>query len=110
MQRGGDSIHITLFAASFKITTFLIIASFFYDFSYVHSHILYLRFLEGGIFCCSILLIDHSFSARNRSASNAAMQPVPAALIACLYFGSATSPAAKTPGILVAVLCGCVFK
>ncbi len=29
--------------------------------------------------------------------SRAAIQPVPAAVIACLYFLSATSPAANTP-------------
>src|SRR2546427_866232 len=42
-------------------------------------------------------------SARNRSASIAALHPSAAAVIACLYLWSRTSPAAKTPGTLVSV-------
>ncbi len=34
------------------------------------------------------------------------MQPVPAAVMACRYWWSATSPAANTPGMEVAVLPG----
>ena len=37
---------------------------------------------------------------RYRSASIAALQPDAAAVIACLYRGSATSPAANTPSML----------
>lgn len=37
------------------------------------------------------------------------MQPVPAEVIACLYFLSATSPAANTHSILVAVWTGVFF-
>ena len=40
---------------------------------------------------------------RYRSASIAALQPDAAAVIACLYRGSATSPAANTPSMLVCV-------
>ena len=42
---------------------------------------------------------------RYRSASIAALQPDAAAVIACLYRGSATSPAANTPSMLVSVVC-----
>ena len=42
-------------------------------------------------------------SARKRSASRAAMQPIPAAVTACRYTSSVTSPAANTPGTLVRV-------
>src|SRR5207247_2552236 len=42
-------------------------------------------------------------SAKNRSASMAAMHPSAAAVTACLYLWSRTSPAAKTPGTLVSV-------
>ena len=48
--------------------------------------------------------------SRNRSASSAAMQPSPAAVTAWRYTSSATSPAAKTPGMLVAVEPGTVFR
>lgn len=41
---------------------------------------------------------------RYRSASIAALQPDAAAVIACLYRGSATSPAANTPSMLVSVV------
>ena len=51
----------------------------------------------------SLLAFHLSLSSRNRSASIAAMQPVPAAVTACRYFESCTSPAAKTPGTLVTV-------
>ena len=47
-------------------------------------------------------------ASRNRSASIADMQPVPAAVIAWRYVGSCTSPQANTPGMLVAVERGCV--
>lgn len=49
-----------------------------------------------------------SRSERNRSASSAAMQPIPAEVTACRYTGSAMSPAAKTPGIEVSALPGLV--
>ena len=48
-------------------------------------------------------------SASQRSASSAAMQPRPAAVTAWRYLSSATSPAAKTPSILVAVESGAVL-
>src|SRR6202012_195096 len=47
-------------------------------------------------------------SARKRSASSAAMQPRPAAVTACRYTSSATSPAANSPGTEVAVEFGAV--
>lgn len=47
-------------------------------------------------FLAAIILSDSS-SAKNRSASNAAMQPLPAEVTACRHFLSWTSPAAKTP-------------
>ena len=37
------------------------------------------------------------------SASRAAIQPMPAAVTACLYLSSVTSPAAKTPSMFVLV-------
>ena len=40
-------------------------------------------------------------SLRNFSACSAAAQPIPAAVTACLYTRSATSPAMKTPGTLL---------
>ena len=43
----------------------------------------------------------YSNSVRYFSASKAAIQPEPAEVIACLYLESWTSPAAKTPGMLV---------
>ncbi len=46
--------------------------------------------------------------ASQRSASKAAMQPMPAAVIAWRQMSSVTSPAAKTPGMLVAVESGAV--
>ena len=49
-------------------------------------------------------------STRNRSASIAAMQPVPAAVTACRYIASCTSPQAKTPSTLVRVLPGTVLR
>lgn len=51
-----------------------------------------------------------SSADRNRSASRAAMQPDPAAVTACRYTRSWTSPAAKTPGTLVAVEPGRVTR
>src|SRR5262249_16149142 len=45
-------------------------------------------------------------AAMNLSASSAAMQPMPAAVTACRKTRSLTSPAAKTPGMLVAVESG----
>jgi len=45
--------------------------------------------------------LNHSSSPSHFSASIAAMQPEPAAVIACLNLLSCTSPAAKTPEILV---------
>ena len=55
------------------------------------------------------LTTDHWFcqcpcSSRNFSASRAAMHPVPAAVIACRYRRSCTSPHAYTPGIRVNTL------
>ena len=44
------------------------------------------------------------------SASSAAIQPIPAAVTACLKVLSLTSPAAYTPGILVSVKSGLVNK
>ena len=52
-----------------------------------------------------ILYDDKCFSA-----SSAAIQPIPAALTACLKILSLTSPAAKTPGIFVSVESGFVVK
>jgi hypothetical protein len=49
------------------------------------------------------------YELRNFSASNAAIQPLPAEVIACLYFLSWTSPAANTQGILVCVVQGLVI-
>src|SRR5690349_515207 len=49
-------------------------------------------------------------SARKRSASSAAMQPMPAAVTAWRKIRSFTSPAAKTPGMAVAVLSGLVMR
>ncbi len=46
--------------------------------------------------------------ARKRSASSAAMQPIPAAVTAWRKILSLTSPAAKTPGTLVLVESGAV--
>ena len=46
---------------------------------------------------------SNSTSARNRSASSAAMHPVPAAVTACRYSLSITSPHANTPSTLVRV-------
>ena len=48
-------------------------------------------------------------SSRKRSASSAAMQPMPAAVTAWRYSSSVTSPAAKTPGTFVAVESGSVM-
>jgi hypothetical protein len=48
--------------------------------------------------------------ARNRSASMAAMHPVPAAVTAWRYTWSATSPQANTPGTFVAVDPGWVSR
>lgn len=45
--------------------------------------------------------------SRKRWASSAAMQPVPALVIAWRYTWSCTSPAAKTPGTLVIVAKPC---
>ena len=45
-------------------------------------------------------------AARNRSASSAAIQPIPAEVTACRYTWSVRSPAAKTPGTDVSVLPG----
>ena len=47
-------------------------------------------------------------AAMNLSASSAAMQPMPAAVTAWRKTRSLTSPAAKTPGMLVAVESGAV--
>jgi hypothetical protein len=47
-------------------------------------------------------------SCKKCSASSAAIQPDPAAVMACLYFLSWTSPAAKTPGTFVCVVPGFV--
>ena len=47
---------------------------------------------------------------KNFSASRAAIQPIPAAVTACLKILSFTSPAAKTPGIFVSVESGFVVK
>src|SRR5215470_9886466 len=44
-----------------------------------------------------------SWLASQRSASSAAAQPVPAAVTACRYVRSTTSPAAKTPSMAVRV-------
>src|SRR5207237_8499858 len=55
-----------------------------------------LRFPRGG----------QCAPARNRSASSAAMQPIPAAVTACRKILSLTSPAANTPGTLVFVVSG----
>lgn len=44
-----------------------------------------------------------------RSASIAAMQPLPAAVIAWRYLGSCTSPAANTPFMFVSELLGRVI-
>ena len=44
-----------------------------------------------------------TLSSNQRSQSIAAWQPKPAAVIACLYLVSTTSPAAKTPETLVIV-------
>lgn len=49
-----------------------------------------------------------SSSANIFSTSRAAMQPLPALVIACLYFLSCTSPAANTPLTLVCVVPGTV--
>src|SRR6185437_7681153 len=51
-----------------------------------------------------------SSAARNFSASSAAMQPMPAAVTAWRKTLSLTSPAAKTPGISVAVESGRVMR
>src|ERR1041385_1778869 len=51
-----------------------------------------------------------SARARKRSASSAAMQPMPAAVTAWRKIRSFTSPAAKTPGMAVAVLSGLVMR
>mmetsp|Transcript_23442 Transcript_23442/g.69650 ORF Transcript_23442/g.69650 Transcript_23442/m.69650 type:complete len:292 (+) Transcript_23442:315-1190(+) len=51
----------------------------------------------------------HSCPARKCSACSAAMQPVPAAVMACRHFLSWTSPQAKTPGTLVVVSPGVVL-
>lgn len=48
-------------------------------------------------------------AASQRSASSAAMQPMPAEVTAWRKIGSAMSPAAKTPGTPVAVEPGTVF-
>src|SRR5690606_18983446 len=48
-------------------------------------------------------IAGYCWPVRNRSASSAAMHPEPADVTAWRYIGSATSPAAKTPGTLVAV-------
>lgn len=50
------------------------------------------------------------WAASQRSASNAAMQPRPAAVTAWRNTSSLTSPAANTPSILVAVESGAVHK
>jgi hypothetical protein len=49
-----------------------------------------------------------SSSEISRSASSAAIHPDPALVIACLYFLSCTSPAAKTPLTLVCAVPGIV--
>lgn len=61
----------------------------------VHSR----AFIENGSPFTSYV----SRASRKRSASMAAMQPEPAAVTACRYVESCTSPAAKTPGTLVAL-------
>lgn len=48
-----------------------------------------------------VLVYMIPFSVKYLSASNAAIQPVPAAVTACLYTLSAASPEANTPSILV---------
>src|SRR3954467_8578429 len=48
--------------------------------------------------------------ASHRSASSAAMQPIPAAVTACRYVWSTTSPAANTPSTFVAVDPGFVIR
>jgi hypothetical protein len=53
---------------------------------------------------------SYSCSCNHRSASIAAMHPLPAAVIACLKLESCTSPAAKTPGIFVLVDPGTVLR
>ena len=50
--------------------------------------------------------VQTSVPARKRSASSAAMQPMPALVIAWRKMWSVMSPAAKTPGIEVSVLPG----
>lgn len=50
------------------------------------------------------------YSSRKCSTSIAAMQPVPAAVIAWRYTGSIESPQANTPEMLVRVEPGCTFK
>lgn len=50
-----------------------------------------------------------SCSASQRSASSAAMHPIPAEVIACRYVWSVRSPAAKTPSTEVWVLPGSTF-
>ena len=52
--------------------------------------------------------IPEASAARKRSASSAAMQPCPAAVTAWRKTSSVTSPAAKTPGMLVTVESGAV--
>ena len=46
-------------------------------------------------------MLSYFVHLRYFSASNAAIHPLHAAIIACLYVLSCTSPAANTPGTLV---------
>jgi len=52
--------------------------------------------------------VFYNFSAKNRSASKAAIQPLPADVTACRYTESFMSPAANTPSIFVIVVSGFV--
>src|SRR6202035_5915927 len=59
---------------------------------------------DGTLPVRSLDCYARSCSASHRSASIAAEQPVPAAVMACRYTWSTTSPQAKTPSIAVRVV------
>ena len=63
---------------------------------------------RAAAYCAAASALSCSLSDRNFSASSAPMQPSPAAVTAWRNTLSLTSPAAKIPGTLVAVLSGAV--
>jgi hypothetical protein len=63
--------------------------------------------VEGSTWAAMTASVSLQSCSRKRWASSAAMQPVPALVMACRYTWSCTSPAANTPGTLVIVAKPC---